>query len=357
MPGTLISITQKHKACYIAVFIVFVTLTIKGQDDTFRIMFYNCENLFDTKDDTLSRDEEFLPDGDRKWDNFRFYKKLNNIAKVIIGVGEWQAPAVVGLCEIENRFVLNQLVYETPLKKFGYRILHRESPDWRGIDVACLYRKDVFHPDTFLTIPVRFPFDPDSRTRDILYVKGRFYSNDSLHLFINHWPSRYGGYLETEKKRQFAATILRRHVDSLLMSSKNCKIMIMGDFNDGPKDASISEILQTRLSCVDAERGCLINLMFPYVDSSTSGTLKYRESWDVFDQVIVSQSLLKADSGLSVSPAKAYIYKPAYLLIEDETYMGLKPFRTYYGFKYQGGFSDHLPVWVQIVEEMSGVDW
>ncbi|MEZ5083825.1 MAG: hypothetical protein R2750_10305 [Bacteroidales bacterium] len=136
-------------------------------------MFYNVENLFDTKDDSLTNDNEFLPESDRHWDNHKFYTKLNRIYKVIIGVGEWEPPAIVGLCEIENRYVLNKLVYDTPLKTFNYKIVHYESPDERGIDVAMIYRPDIFSVDTSVAINISFPFDPESRTRDILYVRGR----------------------------------------------------------------------------------------------------------------------------------------------------------------------------------------
>jgi hypothetical protein len=310
-------------------------------------MFYNTENLFDTKDDTLKNDEEFLPDGDRRWDNHKFYNKLNNIAKVIIAAGEWQPPAIVGLCEIENRYVLNQLVYETLLKKSGYAIIHQESPDWRGIDVAMLYRKEVFSPDTFFTIPVHFPFDPESKTRDILYVKGRLDGTDTLHIFVNHWPSRYGGYLETKPKRAFAAGLLRHKVDSLCGIRPESKMVILGDFNDNPSDESMLQLLQAE-NGADHNRCQLVNLMSIYEQDHAVGTLKYRENWDVFDQVIVSSNLLNGETGLKVKAGRALIYQPGFLLEKDERFLGEKPFRTYHGFEYQGGFSDHLPVYIDL---------
>ena len=316
-------------------------------ESTYRVMFYNVENLFDTKDDTLKNDDEFLPEGERHWDNHIFYKKLNNTAKVIISVGGWQAPAMVGLCEIENRYVLNQLVYETPLKNFGYSIIHRESPDWRGIDVAMLYRKELFTPDTFFIISVHFPFDPNSATRDILYVKGRL-DDDTIHLFINHWPSRYGGYMETKPKREFVAGLVRHKVDSLFNENPENKIIIMGDLNDGPTDESVSGVLKALPETVDS---CcrLINLMAQYDADKSIGTLKYHENWDVFDQVIVSSSLLKDSTGLHIEKEKALIFKPDYLLEKDDRFMGEKPFRTFNGFDYNGGFSDHLPVYVDLI--------
>ena len=327
-----------------------ISFSQESLNERVRIMFYNTENLFDTNDDTLTNDDEFLPDGERHWDNHRFYRKLNNIAKVIIGVGEWQPPAIVGLCEVENRYVLNQLVYETPLKNFGYRIIHAESPDWRGIDVAMLYRKDQFFPDTFLTIPVQFPFDPGSKTRDILYVKGRFDETDTLHFFINHWPSRYGGYLASQPKRDHAASILKGKVDSLFGIDPKSKIMIMGDFNDGPSDNSILNVLQAGANASENDILLLINLMKPFEDDQTTGTLKYRQSWDVFDQFIVSAIFMVPDTGFQISGGKAFIYNHDFLFEEDERYLGRKPFRTFYGFDYLGGFSDHLPVYIDLLK-------
>jgi len=329
------------------ILVLTIILSVQSQDNFYRIMFYNAENLFDTKDDTLKNDDEFLPDSDHHWDNNKFYKKLNNTAKVIIGVGGWQTPTIVGLCEIENRYVLNQLVYDTPLKNFGYSFIHQESPDWRGIDVAMLYRKDHFITDTFFTIPVHFPFDAESKTRDILYVKGRLEGRDTLHIFINHWPSRYGGYLETKPKREFVAGLVRHGVDSLLKVNSDNRIVIMGDLNDGPSDESVATFLKAYLEPPDS---CcsLVNLMAPYDADKSTGTLKYHETWDVFDQMIVSSNLLNEADGLCVIDKKAMIYKPDFLLEKDDRYLGAKPFRTYNGFEYRGGFSDHLPVYLDI---------
>ncbi len=178
-----------------------------GMIDSYKIMFYNVENLFDTYDDSLINDEEFLPEGDRFWNNHKYYSKLNNIYKVIVAVGGWQPPAIIGLCEIENRTVLNDLVNNTPLVKFEYQIIHKESPDRRGIDVGLLYRKELFQPISYEAIPINFPNNPESKTRDILYVKGIAEKSDTLNIFINHWPSRWGGQLESEDRRLFVASV------------------------------------------------------------------------------------------------------------------------------------------------------
>ena len=197
-------------------------------------MFYNVENLFDVFNDSLTNDDEFTPEGERHWNNYKFYKKLNNLSKVIIGIGEWNPPSVIGFCEIENRFVLNKLIYETPLKNFDYKIIHSDSPDRRGIDVAFLYRQSKFEPFLLLPVPIHFPDNPESKTRDILYVKGILNKTDTIHFFVNHWPSRYGGYEDSKPRRMCVASVLRSKVDSILSVNHHPNIIIMGDFNDEP---------------------------------------------------------------------------------------------------------------------------
>ncbi len=314
-----------------------------------RVAFYNVENLFDVYDDPLTRDEEFTPAGDRYWNNRKFYDKLNKIYKVMMAMSSTSGPpAVVGLSEIENRFVLEKLVNETPLANFGYKIIHYESPDWRGIDVALLYRETQFKPIYSKAIPVHFPFDTASRTRDILYVKGLLLGADTLHIFINHWPSRYGGYLPTVPKRNHAALTLMHVTDSILLSNKNASVLITGDFNDGPEDESISKILNATNPTETKSSDDLYNLMLVKQEDWPKGTLKYQQGWNKFDMFIVSGGMLNKESGLYISENKATIFHAPYLLEEDKTHLGQKPNRTYIGFKYHGGFSDHLPVFVDV---------
>lgn len=319
----------------------------------YRLMFYNVENLFDTENDPNTNDDEFTPGGSRHWTNKRFYSKLNNIYKVIVAVGGWEPPTVVGLCEVENLLVLQKLIFETPLKKFGYDIVHFDSPDSRGIDAAMIYRKDKFTPLHSEPIPVTFPDDPLSKTRDILYVKGLIGDLEMVHIFINHWPSRYGGYMETKPKRNRAAEILKHKTDSLFAINPAVSIVIMGDFNDGPEDQSISEFLQAKKPIAEPQTINLYNLMTVERSGWKFGTLKYREYWDTFDQVIVSGGLLSGQSALSVNPNQEVIFRGDFLLQPDERYMGMQLFRTYSGFKYLGGFSDHLPVYVDVLMSLN----
>lgn len=345
----------RNRIFLLSAFLIIISLSyaqdfIRPNDDHIRIMSYNTENLFDIYDDSTTRDDEFTPEGDRRWTNQRFYKKLNNTAKVIIGVGEWEPPAIVGLCEIENRFVLNKLIFQTPLKSFDYKIIHQDSPDRRGIDIAMIYRESMFEPLISAYINIRFPFDTNSRTRDILYVKGLIFNRDTMHLFVNHWPSRYGGYMATKPKREFVARLLRSKVDSLVNLTSNPNILIMGDFNDEPTDESLVRYLDAKMDTLNIARTDLVNLM-GFIDRDwKTGTSKYQESWNTIDQMIVSGNLLKKGNPVYINPNSIKIYNSEFLLEDDLKHSGKKPFRTYNGFNYSGGFSDHLPIYVNIVK-------
>jgi predicted extracellular nuclease len=322
-----------------------------NDEDFNRIAFYNVENLFDIYDDSLKRDDEFTLGGDRNWNNKRFYNKLNNIYKVIMAIGEWNPPVIVGLAEVENRFVLNKLVYQTPLKTFDYKIIQEESPDWRGIDVAMLYRSSKFTPIAYKTIGIRFPFDTTSRTRDILYVKGVLLGNDTVNIFVNHWPSRYGGYLVTKPKREFVASVLRQQIDSLMLADTDPNIIIMGDFNDEPWDESLKDFLNAKLDTTDIQPNDLYNLMSVYQKETDGGTNKYQEDWSTIDQFIVSSNLISGKQQLQVLNGEARIFNPEFLLEDDFKHLGKKPYRTYIGFSYNNGYSDHLPIYIDLIRK------
>ncbi|MCF6365597.1 MAG: hypothetical protein L3J35_05280 [Bacteroidales bacterium] len=313
-----------------------------------RIMFYNTENLFDIYDDTLKIDEAFTPEGVRHWSIGRYYKKINNVSKVITAIGQWELPEIVGLCEIENRFVLEGIIKQTALKKFPYRIIHKESPDRRGIDVGLLYRKDKFTPIDYEAVRVTFPFDVNKPTRDILYVKGYNTNNDTLHIFINHWPSRWGGQLETDRKRVYAATVLRRKVDSLFSTDINPNIIIMGDLNDYPDNHSVTDALKAKNKYDLINDEALYNLAYYLQEEKGKGTHKYQGEWGVLDQIIVSGSLLNKDNKINMTVDDAHVFEAPFLLEPDEQYIGVKPFRTYIGFKFHDGFSDHLPIYLDL---------
>ncbi len=313
-----------------------------------RIMFYNAENLFDTYDDSLKVDEEFTPEGVRHWSKGRYYNKLNNISKVMTAIGQWELPEIVGLCEIENRFVLEGIIKQTALKKYPYRIIHKESPDRRGIDVGLLYRKDKFTPIEYEAVKITFPFDANRPTRDILYVKGYNNSNDTLHIFVNHWPSRWGGQLETDRKRVYVASILRHKVDSLFKEDVNPNIIIMGDLNDYPDNKSVKETLNAKNKFDIIVNEELYNLAYYLQEEKGKGTHKYQGEWGVLDQIIVSGSLLNKKNNIHMTVDDAHVFDAPFLLEPDEHFVGSKTFRTYVGFKFHDGFSDHLPVYFDL---------
>ncbi len=313
-----------------------------------RIMFYNVENLFDTQNDSLKKDDEFLPNGVKYWTNYKYYDKLHKIAKVIVSVGGWQTPEIIGLCEVENRKVLNDLCKKTGLKNLNYSIIHKESPDKRGIDVALLYKAKFFTPIFYQAIKVSFEQDTAGTTRDILYVKGLANNKDSLHIFVNHWPSRWGGQMATEHKRISAAKHLRKFVDSIVDYNANAKIIIMGDLNDYPDNKSITRFLKAEKDFDNIKDNKLYNLSAYIENTKNIGSHKSRGEWGVLDQIIVSGALLNANKGLKAGKDDAYIFNADFLQTEDETYTGKKNFRTYLGYRYLGGYSDHLPVFIDL---------
>lgn len=316
---------------------------------TLRAVFYNVENLFDTYKDTLKNDEEFIPQGIRAWHYKRFLKKVQDLGKTLVAVGEWEAPGIIGLCEIENRFVLNQLLKNSALSRLNYQVVHYESPDTRGIDVAMFYRHDKFKKLHSEPLKVAFP-GPDARpTRDILYVKGIALNTDTLHVFVNHWPSKYGGVMATEPLRHFTGAYLKSKADSILRHDPHANILLMGDFNDEPNEASMTQHLKARLDTNGIQRGELYNLMAPFYTRANVGTHKFRENWSVIDQFVVSSALINSKGKLAIHPRSAFIYSAEFLLEDDPTHTGKRPFRTYSGMTYAGGYSDHLPIVVDFV--------
>jgi predicted extracellular nuclease len=341
-------ITILHVSCFLILLLASFLSQAQQNNPTDRVMFYNVENLFDTADDPATSDEEFLPEGSRRWSNTRFFQKINHISQVILAASEGDYPTVIGLCEIENQDVLESLLFHTPLGKLDYQIIHKESPDSRGIDVAFLYRKNKFKPILFTAIPVINPRDKEFRTRDILYVKG-IIGADTVHFFVNHWPSKYGGIGATKPLRALAASTLRFKTDSLLNLNRRSNIIIMGDFNDSPTDASVKEVLGAKSPGEVGTSNSLYNLALPLAQKG-KGTNKYRGKWSLIDQIIVSGNLLTGKK-LKTTAGSFQIFSPDFLLENDEANLGKKPNRTYDGFKYHGGFSDHLPVVVDLFSE------
>jgi predicted extracellular nuclease len=311
-----------------------------------RAMFYNTENLFDTRDDKFINDNEYTPTGRLNWSRQRYDAKLTAIFKVITAIGELQPPEIVGLCEVENKQVLVDLITETPLNKYPYQIVHHDSPDPRGIDVAFLYRTDKLKLLSNKPIIINFPRPYENhKTRNILMAKFLI-DADTLHVFVNHWPSRRAGEMESEFFRVFVARKLKEQVDSLLQVNKKAKILIMGDLNDEPIDKSLKEGLEALPVSQTINNSKLYNLSYYYANSKQIGTHKFKAKWEIFDQIIVSGNLLNATEGLHCQKQSGTIFSADFILQTDERNLGYRPFQTYAGMKYLGGFSDHLPVFV-----------
>ena len=297
---------------------------ICGTALTFCIFFWNVENYFDPFDDPLKNDNEFLPVAERHWTWNRFEAKRDGIAQTIVAAADetGELPALVGLAEVENRLVVSQLVRKTMLSDLGYDFVHRESPDERGIDVALLYRKDIFRILSVDSLRV-----PGFATRDILYVQMRCrvepgmtdgLDPESLHVFVVHLPSKRGGARASQDRRQIALQVLEHAVDSLQQMNPFCRIVVMGDFND----------TEARVA----------GLSVPPFDGppAAPGTLKYHGRWEQIDWFCVSPAL--------ESLARMQIFAPPCLLEPDVAWLGNKPRRTYVGPRHNGGLSDHLPI-------------
>ena len=307
----------------------------------FRVAFWNFENFFDPFVDSTRVYNEFTENGSQHWTKSRFYKKRNNMYKAILAISENEPLAVLGIAEVENQYVLNMLFNQTPLKTHNYRIVHYEGDDKRGIDVALVYCIDKLQLVYTEPVKVKNPKNRKYKTRDMLYAKFYDRRGDTLHVFVNHWPSRYGGERETIKLRSLAANTLKHKVDSLVFLHQTIpKVIIMGDFNDTPEDPSIKDIL-----CYDV----LVNLFADGNKLGFEGTLKHQYTWQIFDQIIVTNSLINNDKGLVYRRNSAAIFHGDFLFEKDESFGGVKLFRTYVGPKYFGGYSDHLPVYIDLI--------
>lgn len=316
------------------VFFLLASLQIFAQPDSIRIAFYNCENYFDSFRDTTINDEEYTPQGSRRWNYSKFISKRNNLFKVIAAMGDPSPPELLAVCEVENRFVLNQLAYNTPLSKHEYAVLHQDSRDRRGIDVGLLYQKSRVR-----VLDSRF-FDPSAvdsslRTRSILYAKFGWGRLDTLHLLVAHLPSKLGGK-QSEISRDKIAHFLRSKVDSINQAHYKPHIVVTGDFNDTPDSDALKVLNDEKL----------VSLAKPLHDKGL-GSIRYRGEWELIDQFYVSAHLLDASTPISVSGGMQ-IFNAPFLLEDDTQYGGLKPMRTFIGFRYNGGYSDHLPVVIRI---------
>ncbi len=317
------------------------------------IAFYNVENLFDTVDDSLTFDEDYTPLGKNHFSKEDYEEKIKNTAKVISEIGrdsDAYGPVIIGLAEIENFGVLKDLVNSEKLRNSSYQIIQKDSPDRRGIDVALLYRESSFLPLNTEFIEVKLWNDRGERiyTRDILYVNG-ILDNEEFHLIVNHWPSRRGGRSRSEPKRMKTAFLVRQLTDNISLQNPDAKILILGDFNDDPTDKSIKEGLLQPIQREDSLFHPFFNPMEVMFKKGWN-TLSYRDGLNLFDQIILSSNL-KNDPNQQGGYLffRAGIFNPSYLISQKGKYKGY-PLRSFQNNHYAGGYSDHYPVYVELVK-------
>jgi hypothetical protein len=314
------------------------------------IAFYNVENLFDTINTPGVNDFEFTPEGPNKWGSTRYNEKLNNLAKVISQIGTEHTPhgpAIIGLSEIENRIVLEDLVNTELLKSKNYQIVHFDGPDRRGVDVALFYQPTYFKVTNSKSYRLKIPDRDDFFTRDQLLVSGEFHG-EMMHIIVNHWPSRSGGESKSRPLRNAAAALSRHIIDSLQALDPNAKIIHMGDLNDNPDNESVLTILRSKPSSVKLEAGDLLNPFFDIYKKGI-GTLAWRDIWSLFDIISVSQPLIEKDFS-SYRFYRAFVFNKPFLQQQSGRFKGY-PFRMFAGGQYLGGYSDHFPTYILLVKE------
>ncbi|NAS31194.1 endonuclease/exonuclease/phosphatase family protein [Flavobacteriaceae bacterium R38] len=317
------------------------------------VAFYNVENLFDTINNPDTFDDDRTPKGRYHWTSEAYFDKIEKIARVISEIGletTQHAPDIIGLVEIENINVLNDLVRNSSIANNDYGIIHRDSKDRRGIDVALLFRKSVFIPSDIKTYPLILINDNGFRdyTRDILVVSG-YLDEEKIHFIVNHWPSRRGGELKSKPRRMAAASLNKKIIDSILRLDANAKVISMGDFNDDPYNSSFKKILKTKGEKDTINQPYLYNPM-EKISKRGEGSLAYRDQWNLFDQFFFTAPLLeKKDT--TYFYWKAGIFNKGYLVTPSGRYQGY-PFRSYANGNYTGGYSDHFPIYLYLIKEV-----
>ncbi len=339
---------------------LIVFININAQEKKFKIhtvAFYNLENVFDTINDPTKFDE-YSPMMELKTNRGAAYKqKISNMARVISEIGKDvtnNTPAILGVCEVENKNVLEDLVNDSTLLKKNYGIVHYDSPDIRGIDVALLYQKSLFTPISTSSHTLKIYDDQDQKriyTRDQLLVSGKL-EDDLIHIIVNHWPSRRGGEARSRPKRVAAAKLTKRLVDSLQVINPYAKVFIMGDLNDNPNNASVKSILKAKN---EKRKVGLKGIYNPFINfyKKGLGTTAYRDSWSLFDQIMITKPLAEKEYS-SFRFYKAGIFNKRYLIHKTGTYKGY-PYRSWSDGGFSNGFSDHFPVYMYLIKEAPSV--
>lgn len=357
---------KKH--IFLSVFsVLFAGIVAFGDNDlktrqNYVIGFYNLENLFDTYDDAVKNDEEFLPEGANKWTEVKYGKKLHNIARVIASMAETNHAfhTILGVSEIENRLVLEDLVSQPEIADAHYRIVHYDSPDRRGVDVGLLYRPDQFEllgsesiPFSFEGTSVPMSLDEEAqaefRTRDILMVHGNI-AGEHFAFYVAHLPSRVGG--KGGDLRSLGAEIIRKHADRMMAEYPGIKIVVMGDMNDDPYNESMAKYLGAKKNPEEVGKNDFFNPFWKMLDDGY-GSLAYRDVWSIYDQVIVNAALLNVEPGaLAIQQVDkkghyGIVFKKPFMVTGKGQYKNY-PFRTFSSGKFMNGYSDHFPTYIVV---------
>ena len=332
----------------IALLLVYTSTAQEKKFAVYGVAFYNLENLFDTKKDSIINDEEYTSEGANAWDENKYKNKLNNMAYVLNQLGGKylpQGPAVIGVSEVENRGVLEDLVKTNEFAQRGYEIVHYDSPDFRGIDVALLYNPKLLTVESSKAIPFKVTDNPNFKTRDQLLVTG-YLAGEKIHVIVAHWPSRRGGKQSDYRER--AAALGKTIIDSLYKVDPNSKVFYMGDLNDDPFDKSVSKVIGAKRNQADVEKGGMFNPFWNILDSGV-GSLAYNGSWNLFDQIMVSNNLVGTDR-TNLKFWKAEVFNKDFLINQDGQFKGY-PKRTFSKGIWLNGYSDHLPTIVYLLKQ------
>lgn len=332
-------------------FLISKSVTAQKKIGIYAVAFYNVENLFDTELNEEINDHAYTPTGAHAWTDTKYWKKQSNIAYAIDKLAAQYTPAgpaVIGLAEVENKKVLDDLVQMKAIADRNYQVVHYDSPDRRGIDVGLLYNPSLFKFESSLIYPYKLEENSKYRTRDILLVNGKI-AGDQVHIIVGHWPSRWGGAEASSKMREHAAAISKHISDSLYQANPKSKIIIMGDLNDNPDDKSVAKVLDAKRHQKQVKEGGLYNTMWEFW-SKGIGSLGYQGKWSLFDQIIVSESLLGKDRS-SLKFWKAEIFNKDFLTVQEGKTKGY-PHRTFSANTFIDGYSDHFPTLIYLVKEV-----
>ena len=337
------------------ILLILTQVSLLAQEKQYKVGivgFYNCENFYDTINDPKTNDEDFTPAGDYHYGTAIYTDKVSRLAEVLSQMGKDVSPdglSMFGVAEIENETVLNDLISQPGFKGRNYKLVHYDSPDERGVDVALIYNPKYFQ--VLYSKPLNVPLMIDGAphpTRDVLWVNGT-YDGDTINVFVNHWPSRRGGEDASAAYRALAAGVGKRVIDSLMKINPETKVILMGDLNDDPTSPSVAKVLGAKGDKEKVGKGELYNPWVKFIKNGI-GTLAYNDAWNLFDQIMISHGFLdQKQSGYFYS--KAFIFKKDFMMQQSGHYKGY-PLRTFNGNIYQHGYSDHLPTYIILMKEV-----